>query len=458
MNADQRAGMSARADAWRDDNRVPGVVAGVVDDQQLSWSCALGVADALSGEPMTADRLFRIGSITKTFVATAILQLRDEGKLNLEDALVRHLPAAEKMRSAFGPIDRVTLRDLLQHTAGMPRELPVRRVDEPIARSDGDFIAAIPEMELVRAPGEAHQYSNVGYRLLGFVVERVSNRTFADYVGSELLAPLGMAETAVSPTGALANRLAVGHWAREADGDAVLHASVDPRATGGEGALHSTLRDLGLWVSQQLRTDPTLVRGEGQVLHGSTLADAHRPLVLANTEWTTAWGLGWSTVRKAGTCQFHGHNGSMAGYQAYAGFCTEHRHGAIVLTNGHTTVRPAVDLCGELLALSRRDATDVSADALVRGDDAWAPLLGEYVWPQLAARVHIVIRRGRLICRDSTDGYELKPIADGKDTFRLREGPQTGELVRFLRAHDGAIEAVNVAGYTYQRSTGGTPE
>lgn len=440
---------------WRANNGVPGVVAGVVRGSELVWSYADGLADVASARPISVDHLFRIGSITKTFVATAILQLRDEKALELDDPLSQHLPHARAISNPYGPIQAVTLRDMLQHTAGFPREVPVRAPDGPIALVDDDFLGALNGMELVRPPRTACQYSNVAYRLLGYVVEAVAGQAFAQYCETHICGPLGMSETTTDPTGDLMGRVVHGHWARDDSGVTRPHRPMEPERTGGEGALYSTVSDMGRWVQQQLRTSPSMSRGIGQVLDGSSLSEMHRPLVLADPLWSVAWGLGWSTVRRPEGCRFHGHNGSFAGHQAYVGFCSDHEHGAVVLTNGHTTALPAVELCSALLNATQADPVRTERVADGGSSRTWSEYIGTYVWAQVAATVRIAPERGGLACSDSQSTVLLSPWPPEPDTFRLVSGPQQGEFVRFFRGSDGEVLAVNVAGYTYYRKIEG---
>lgn len=440
-------GRSAR---WRRDNAVPGIVVGVVDGRDLVWSWADGWSDALDRVQMREDALFRIGSITKTFVGTALLQLRDEGALRLDDPLVQYLPAARMIANPYGHSEDITLRDMLQHTAGFPREVPVRDVEGRIALSNMDFLKALGGMELVRPPRTGHHYSNVAYRLLGFVVEVVTDRSFADYCDRHILEPLGMVDTTSNPTGSLFDRVVPGHWARDEFGPPRRHEPMDPARTGGEGALFSSLMDMGRWASQQLRSGPDQFRGAGQVLDGSTLEESHRPYIVADSSGSTYWGLGWSTVIRRGACTFHGHNGSFAGHQAYVGFCAEHDHGAVVLTNGHTLARPAVELCAELLSATRSHAHGADGPSQTAAKDL-SEFTGSYFWPELAALTLLRVDGSQLVSSDGAVVSRLVATRDDADVFRYVSGPNRGEFVRFFRNEEGHVIAANLAGYTFHR-------
>ena len=165
------------------DKRLPSITAAVLRDGEPVWETAVGAADVAAQREATPDTQYRVGSITKTFTAAAIMQLRDEGKLDLEDTLDKHIEGA-----AHAP----TLRRLLSHTSGLQRETH----DDAWLHAR---FAAVPELletldraEQVLPAGARFHYSNLAFALLGIVVERVSGMPYAEYVQERLLAPLGL--------------------------------------------------------------------------------------------------------------------------------------------------------------------------------------------------------------------------------------------------------------------------
>jgi D-alanyl-D-alanine carboxypeptidase len=174
---------------------VPGVSVGVVRDQELAWSAGFGYADVAEKRRPDEHTIYRVGSITKTFTATAIMQLRDDGKLGLGDPVVRHIPEFAAVRNRFGPIEDVTLRRMLTHRSGLMGEPPTRHWETldfpPMER----IIDSLGQVEVVIPPDSAFKYCNLAFALLGEVVTRVSGRPYARYVQEEILAPLGMASS-----------------------------------------------------------------------------------------------------------------------------------------------------------------------------------------------------------------------------------------------------------------------
>lgn len=175
----------------------PGAVV-VVRDRDVITRAAGGFADLQSGRPMRADLRFRAGSITKAFVATAVLQLADEGWLALSDSLERWVPGA------LPYADDVQLRQLLNHTSGVPDY--VRLVDKALHGSEDERLADYTPHELVAlvydepprfAPGSAWAYSNTGYALLGLVIEAVTAEPLEDELADRILSPLGLAHTSL---------------------------------------------------------------------------------------------------------------------------------------------------------------------------------------------------------------------------------------------------------------------
>ena len=172
--------------------RVPGAAIGIVRDQELVWSRGFGYADLASDRAPDADTLFRCGSITKTFTATAIMQLRDDGKLGIDDPIVRHIPEFGAVKTRFGTPENVTIRRLLTHTSGLMGEGPNNGWEKLEFPPIEEMVAALGRTEIVIEPESQYKYSNLGFALLGEVIRRVSGQPYADYIQRNLLEPLGM--------------------------------------------------------------------------------------------------------------------------------------------------------------------------------------------------------------------------------------------------------------------------
>src|SRR5437763_5471836 len=172
------------------EKRLPSVAAAVLRGGELAWETALGVADVEAELEATPDTQYRVGSITKTFTAAAVMQLRDEGKLDLEDTLDRHVEDAAH---------RPTIRRLLSHASGIQRETQDDSwLTLHFAPAD-ELLETLAKAEMVLPSGARFHYSNLAFALLGIVVERVSGTPYMDYVRERLFEPVGLTRMSFEP-------------------------------------------------------------------------------------------------------------------------------------------------------------------------------------------------------------------------------------------------------------------
>lgn len=443
---------------------VPGIVAGVVIDGELAWWHGVGRAHLDRPEPPNVDALARVASVTKPFTATAILQLRDEGRLSLDDPLERHLPEFAAVQERGGLRSEVTLRRLLTHRSGLMTESPLTRWSEPRFPSREQMLAALPETAVVIPADRAWKYSNLAFGLLGEVVARVSGRPYAAYLTDEILAPLGMHATALEPdprgvVRRMTGHTAVDHEDRPAEAPVV---SLDGMAACGQ--LQSNVRDLARWLAFQCREDGG-PRAGAQVLSGRTLTEMHRP-AFAEPDWSAGHALAWR-IQRVGDRVFHTHGGGIHGYASCVAFNVPGRVGAIVLANAWPATTPAV-LAFELLeallgeqgvpvlppsptGLPARvvgDAAPIGAPAAVR------PFLGRYR-AEPAVLVMVEWRAGALRLLPAVPGAltlhaptMLEPLPDDPRAFRVASGRGAGEEVRFTIGPDGTT--FDLGGFAYR--------
>jgi CubicO group peptidase (beta-lactamase class C family) len=169
--------LEAKATSFVKENRLPGVAVGVVRGDDFVWSAGVGFADVASRRAPDATTLYRIASITKTFTGTAIMQLRDEGRLHLDDPAVAHLPELREAASPFGAIETVTIRRMLSHESGLVSEPP--DADWATAEYEGladRNLARAPEIGTKIPPNVQQKYSNLAYQFLGEIIARVSGK------------------------------------------------------------------------------------------------------------------------------------------------------------------------------------------------------------------------------------------------------------------------------------------
>ncbi|MDO9489778.1 MAG: serine hydrolase domain-containing protein, partial [Sphingomonadaceae bacterium] len=238
---------------WRLASHAPGVVYGIVADGKLVHVDGLGIQDTTSKQPITADSLFRIASMSKAFTALAILKLRDEGKLSLDAPAETYVPQLKTWRYPTSDSPKITVRHLLNHTAGFVEDNPWG--DRQQVMTEAEFTALLAEgTAFSRAPGLAMEYSNLGYALLGRIVTNVSGTGYQDYIRRQIMAPLGMASTGYDVFASPADRRAIGYrwqdnrWVREPD--------MKDGTFGAMGGVETSANDFAKWVSFLLSAWP----------------------------------------------------------------------------------------------------------------------------------------------------------------------------------------------------------
>ena len=421
------------------ERRAASIAAAVVRGGVVAWADAVGLADAEQAVDATPDHQYRIGSITKTFTAVCVMQLRDEGKLKLEDRLDAHLDVR-----AFGDL---TLRQMLSHGSGLQREIPGdvwETLEFP--KSTVELLATLEEAEQVLAPGERWHYSNLAYILLGEVVAALSGMPYEDYVEQRLLQPLGLTRTGFSPDEPVALAYSV-----EPYSDVLRREPMLVERTGGiaaAGQLWSTVGDLCRWASFLADPDPGVLAPEAIDLMTAvqTMADPYR--------WSLAWGVGLALMRKDERI-YCGHDGGMPGYLANVLIDRSDKLGAAVLVNGES-VGPA-ELALELVVKTRERYPPEA--------DGWRP--GEPPPPELATALgrwwsegaEFIFRwhEGRLETRwaeaPAWMPWTRFERLDG-DRFRTVFGRERGELLRLVRDANGKVTRMYWATYPLSR----TPE
>ncbi|MFN8157308.1 MAG: serine hydrolase domain-containing protein [Candidatus Nanopelagicales bacterium] len=230
----------------------PGLAYGVVADGRLVHAGAHGVA-RIRGEVPDASTVFRIASMTKSFVGATVLSLRDEGRLSLEAPVATYVPELEGVRGPTRDSPPPTVRDLLTMSAGLVTDDPWADRNEAMTPAELDALLR-RGLTFDSAPGTRFEYSNLGWTLLGRVVTNVAGAQFQDVVTERVLRPLGLTSTGFTLDDVPAERLADGHFRL----DDTWH--VEPTSSTGEfaalGGLFSTVEDLAVWVATLCRAFP----------------------------------------------------------------------------------------------------------------------------------------------------------------------------------------------------------
>lgn len=320
---------------------VPGVAYGIIVDGRVAHLGVWGLRDVPTGAPVESTTVFRIASMTKSFTAAAILQLRDAGLLSLDDPAERYVPELKGLRYPTEDSPRITIRHLLSHSAGFPEDNPWG--DQQLSATDDEMAAMMRRgIPFSSAPGTAYEYSNFGFAILGRIVANVSGMPYARYVREKILLPLGMTVTTLEAGSVPPERLAHGY--RRQDAQWLEEPQLPDGAFGAMGGMLTSIHDLSRWVAFMLDAYPprdgaetgplrrASVREMQQVAryNGATAGrDASGAIALSAGGY--GYGLG---VRQ--TCLFPtsvAHSGGLPGFGSQMRWLPEYGVGIVALGN-----------------------------------------------------------------------------------------------------------------------------
>ena len=342
--------------------QVPGAGWGIIVDGKLVHVTVTGLRDVEAGAPVDSTSVFRIASMTKSFTALAILRLRDEGRLSLDDPAEKYLPELAGLRYPTTDSPRITIRHLMSHSAGFPEDNPWG--DQQLSRTEAEMTAMLRAgIPFSNAPGLAYEYSNYGFAMLGRIVSRVAGVPYADYIRRTLLVPLGMRVTTLQAAEVAPARQAHGY--RRQDGRWLEEPQLPDGAFGAMGGMLTSISDLGRYVAFMLdawppRDDPdngpvrrASVREMQQLARyaGATVVrDSATGTVALN-----AGGYGFG-LRVAQTCLFPAsvsHTGGLPGFGSLMRWLPEYGVGIVALGNlTYTGWTAAVEQAFGILARS----------------------------------------------------------------------------------------------------------
>ncbi len=417
------------------EGRAPSMTGAVVRGGQMAWT---GARDSSASDGAgEVDVQYRIGSITKTFVAVLVMRLRDEGLLTLEDRLGEHLSGS--------PDPDVTIAQLLSHSSGLAAEARGpwwERTPGSLRQMPGDLFGENPR----RLPaGRRFHYSNPAYALLGSLVEQKrGGQSWGEVLRREVLEPLGMRRTSLLPQAPYADGWAVHPWA-----DVLLpEPAEDTGLMGPAGQLWSTVEDLGRWAA-------FLTYGDSRVLGAATLAEMRTPAVPPEgPEWDAGFGLGIQLARRNGRLLF-GHSGSMPGFMSSLWIDAAEDVAGIALTN--CTSGPAISAIAA-------DLAGIVADREPRIPEPWRPLAGPldddllaltgpWYWGAHPYVLRLRADRGLEISLMSGPGGRASRFrAESDGTWTGLDGYFAGETLRVVRDEgDGSVSHLDLGTFVFTR-------
>ena len=347
--------------AFATNNKVPGIAYGVIVDGRLLHVAAIGLREVPLKAAVDTSTVFRIASMTKSFTALSILQLRDAGNLSLDDLAERYVPELRSLKYPTSDAPRITIRHLLSHSAGFPEDNPWG--DQQLAATDAQLSAMIRSgIPFSTAPGTAYEYSNFGFAILGRIVQNVSGMPYARYIQQRVLRPLGMTSTTMEARDVPANRLAHGY--RLQDGAWLEEAALPDGSFGAMGGMLTSSADLSRWVALMLDAWPARDGAESPVLKRSSLREMQQiarfsgATAARNTAGLLSLNAGGYAygLRSASNCLFAhivSHSGGLPGFGSQMRWLPEHGVGIVALGNlTYTGWTGVIDQSLEILAKS----------------------------------------------------------------------------------------------------------
>lgn len=448
------AGALKVLDAWIEataaQREQPGLSIGIVYDRDLIWAKGYGFADLAKKVPATPATLYRIASISKLFTSTAILQMRDAGKLKLDDPVEKYL-SWFKIKNPHSDGSAITIRHLITHTSGLPREAAGLNWNDLIFPTREEMMRRLPNQQRVFPTETEWKYSNLALSIAGEVVAAASGEAWPQYVENHILRPLGMVSTRTVPKPANGG-LAVGYGRRVSGHARDIEPFVDIEAERPAGNMAGSVEDLAKFVALQMSDGPA---GGRQILKGSTLREMHRVHWLA-PDWNIGWGLGFAVRRVADQVRV-GHGGSLPGHRTQIEIAPAEKLGVIVLTNANDgnpqlyldkvfeIVGPAI---GAATALPEKPAAP---------DPSWETYVGTYSWKH--SDVQILILKGELtmIIPEADNPWETRVKLEpaGEHTFRAVPNQWSyslnGETIKFEIDANGRALRVGTANFYWVR-------
>ena len=435
---------------------MPGVALGIVADGETTIR-GLGVTNVEDPLPVTEHAVFPIASISKTFAATAMMRLVEQGKVELRAPVRKYLPDF-RVRDEAASRD-VTVWHLLTHLGGWEGQVsgPERGTD-----TLRNFMATtLPDLMQVAPPGKAWSYNNAGFSIAGRVIEVVTGTSINQAIRDLVFRPLGLEHAGTTPGEFIVQRFASGHTTR--DGKTLLQRPFSPSTSVTAGGVGLCITDLLAYARFHMG-DGTAANGE-RVLARASLEQMRT--VQAHKQGTDDdIGLAWH-IRQVGPIRTFGHGGTLGGHILLLELVPQRNFVIAILTNSNTGWRLIQDVEREALksylgatyalnqAVAHRGLVETlpSVQPLVPQPDV-APYLGTYTRPSNSYLVRA--DGGTLFVQDRSNGGGAgreSPVAFyGPDRLVVTDGPDRGQSIEFVRDDAGRVNWIRVVGRVAVRS------
>ncbi|MBL7738878.1 MAG: beta-lactamase family protein [Chitinophagaceae bacterium] len=327
------------------ENHFPGIAFGVVVDGKLVYRGNYGYTDIANKIPVISSSLFRIASMSKSFTAMAIVKLRDEGKLNLDDPAYLYIPELRNVQYPTADAPPITIRHLLTHGAGFPEDNPWG--DRQLADSDKDLMEFIgKQISFSNPPGIAYEYSNLGFALLGKIITNVSGKRYQDYIKENIWLPLGMTTSEWEFGNVAPEKLAHGYrWLNDQwNEETPLHDAPDG-SWGAMGSMITSIDEFANYMALHLSAWPPSNAEDKGPVKRSSIREMHHPWrfngMNPNYKYPDGrvcgiasaycYGLGWS--RDCDGRISIGHSGGLPGYGSQWRILPDYGIGVMAFSN-----------------------------------------------------------------------------------------------------------------------------
>jgi len=386
---------------------------------KILYHKAFGMANLELGVPMRTDHVFRIGSVTKQFTGAAILKLAEEGKLSIQDDLTKFLPDYPTQGK------KITVEHLLTHTSGIKSYTGMKEWDEQMHRKDftpTELIALFKDQPMDFEPDADWRYNNSGYILLGYIIEKVSGKTYGEYINETFFKPLGMKNSYYGDTKPVIKNRASGYSQGDVEGSYVNSAFLSMTQPYAAGSLLSTVEDLNIW---------TRALHSGKVIKPESLKKAITPYILPNgTNTHYGYGLQMSNLLGSLTVE---HSGGIHGFLSDLVYLPQEEVCVAILTN--CDCEPPRDLTPRIAALIIGKPYQPTAIAVDVKD--LEKYVGVYENEKKEQRV-IRLENGQLTSkRVGGPKFQLKPY--GPDQFFFEN---SFARIHFMREKSGSDKIV----------------
>jgi CubicO group peptidase (beta-lactamase class C family) len=433
----------------------PGMVYGIVRKGRLIHARGFGVQDPQAPRPVTADSLFRIASMSKAFTAMAVLKLRDEGKLRLDDPAERHVPEMRGWTYPTSDSPRISIRDLITHTAGFVEDNPWGDRQQPM--TEAEFTAVLTRgVPWSRAPGLAMEYSNFGYATLGRIVRNVSGQSYQGYIGKAILQPLGMTSTTYDIFKSPVERRAIGY--RWQEGQWVREPDMADGTFGAMGGMETSANDYAKWVGFILSAWPARDDAESGPVRRSTVREIVEGANMVSGRMRSssfggtacrqaaAYGMGWTELDDCDLGRVVTHSGGYPGYGSIVYLLPEKGVGIFAFSN-RTYSAPSAGAWRALMALNAAGALpgrqtpvspglaqayDVTRSIWTRGNVVDAPLANNFLLDRDAERWKAEIARVKRDVGQCAGAEDIAPVSamEGTFTWVCEKGRVRGRVQR----------------------------